>query len=155
MINEFEFYHGAALRAICEGSKSPVSIEVLDSYYDNSAYSINNKIGLYIKHTKKRLTPWTFTFHKQHQDYVLELKKIYDEVVTLLICNSDGVVGLNFNELKQILDENHNDTEWIRVDRRKRELYKVTGSDGKLEFKIKQSDFIIKALSNNQKKSII
>jgi len=146
MINEYEFYHGAALRSICEGSNKPVSIEVLDNHYDNSAYAINNKVGLYIKHTKKRLTPWVFTFHKQHQDFVLELKDIYDEVITLLICNSDGVVGLTFKELKNILDENHDDAEWIRVERRKRELYKVTGSDGKLEYKIKQTDFISKAL---------
>lgn len=147
MINEFEYYHGAALRAICEGSESPVTVEVLDKYYDNSAYAINNSVALYIKHSKKRLTPWKFTFYKQHQDYISELKNIFDDIVILLVCGDDGVAGLSFDELKLILDTNHEDVEWIKVERRKREQYKVSGTDGELSFKITHDEFISKALN--------
>ena len=147
MINDFELYHGAALRAICEGSEAPVKIEVLDKHYDNSAYAINNSIAVYIKHSKKRLTPWSFTFYKKHQDYISELNNIFDNIVILLVCGRDGVVGLKFDELKQILDSNHEDIEWISVSRRKKEQYKVTGTDGSLAFKVTQDDFIHKALN--------
>ena len=147
MINEFEYYHGAALRSICEGSETSVSIEVLDKHYDNSAYAINNSTALYIKHSKKRLTPWTFTFYKQHQDYISELKDIFNDIVILLVCGDDGVVGLNFDELKIILDSNHEDVEWVKVDRRKREQYQVSGTDGKLTFKVTHADFIKKSLN--------
>jgi hypothetical protein len=147
MINEFEYYHGAALRAICEGSESPVTVEVLDKHYDNSAYAINDSVALYIKHSKKRLTPWKFSFYKQHQDFISELKNIFDDIVILLVCGYDGVVGLSFDELKLILDSNHEDIEWVKVERRKREQYKVSGTDGELSFKITHDEFISKALN--------
>ena len=146
MINEFEFFHGAALVSISQASKKPVVIESLHGLYENSAYILNNSIGLYIKHSKKRLSPWIFTFHKKHQDTIKELNDIYGNAVLLLVCNSDGIVGLDFQDLKKVLDYEHTDIEWIRVDRTKGKLYKVTGSDGALEFKVGMNDYIKKAL---------
>ncbi len=146
MINEFEFYHGAALLALSQASKKPVIIESLKEIYENNAYVVNNKVGIYIKHTKARLSPWRFTFHKKHQDTIRELNDIYGNVVLLLVCHDDGVVGLDFNDLKNILDHNHGDIEWIRVDRGKRKNYRVSGSDGDLSFTITRDDFIKKIL---------
>ncbi len=146
MINEFEFYHGAALLALSQASKKPVIIESLKEIYENNAYVVNNKVGIYIKHTKARLSPWRFTFHKKHQDTIRELNDIYGNVVLLLVCHDDGVVGLDFNDLKNILDHNHGDIEWIRVDRGKRKNYRVSGSDGDLGFTITRDDFIKKIL---------
>jgi hypothetical protein len=146
MINEFEFFHGAALITISQASKKPITIESLKGSYENSAYILNNSMGLYIKHSKKRLSPWIFTFHKKHQDTIKELNDIYGKSVLLLICNSDGIVGLDFQELKKVLDNKHTEIEWIRVERTKGKLYKVTGSDGALEFKVGMTDYINKAL---------
>lgn len=147
MINEFEFFHGAALITISQASKKPITIESLTGAYENSAYVLNNSMGLYIKHSKKRLSPWIFTFHKKHQDTIKELNDIYGKSVLLLVCNSDGIVGLDFQELKKVLDNNHTEIEWIRVDRTKGKLYKVTGSDGALEFKVGMTDYINKTLT--------
>lgn len=146
MINEFEFFHGAALLNISQASKKPILIESLQGVYENSAYVINNSAGLYIKHSKKRLSPWIFTFHKKHQDTIKELNDIYGNAILLLVCNSDGIVGLSFEELKMVLDHNHSEIEWIRVDRTKGKLYKITGSDGALEFKVGMTDYINKVL---------
>jgi hypothetical protein len=147
MINEFEFFHGAALVTISQASKKPIIIESLHGVYENSAYILNNSMGLYIKHSKKRLSPWIFTFHKKHQDTIRELNDIYGNATLLLICGSDGIVGLTFKELKDILDHNHAEIEWIRVDRTKGKLYRVTGTDGALDFKIGMTDYINKALN--------
>ncbi len=146
MINEFEFYHGAALLALSRASKKPVSIESLKDIYENNAYVVNNKCGVYIKHTKTRLSPWRFTFHKKHQETIQELRNLYDEVVLLLICHDDGVVGLNFDDLKKLLDHNHEEVEWIKVERGKRKNYHVSGTDGDLGFTITRDDFIKKIL---------
>ena len=146
MINEFEFYHGAALLALAQASKKSVSIESLKGIYENNAYIVNNKVGVYIKHTKTRLSPWRFTFHKKHQDTIKELKDLYGDVVLLLVCHDDGVVGLDFDDLKKILNHSHEEVEWIKVERGKRKNYRVSGSDGDLGFTITRDDFIKKAL---------
>ena len=65
----------------------------------------------------------------------------------MLVCGDDGVAGLSFDELNVVLDNNHEDVEWIKVHRRKREQYKLTGADGSLTFKVTQDDFIRKALN--------
>jgi hypothetical protein len=57
------------------------------------------------------------------------------------VCNDDGIVCLAYHELKEILDAEYGDVEWISATRRRREMYSVKGSDGSLEFKIGQNDF--------------
>ena len=82
----------------------------------------------------------------------MDLYKIYENVVILLVCRDDGIVGLDFSELKEILDNNHEEVEWIGVKRRKGELYQVSGSDVKLKYKVAQKDFLKKIL---EKKNMI
>ena len=59
----------------------------------------------------------------------------------ILVCNKDGFVCINNKTLKLILDENHDEVEWISASRLARESYTVKGSDGKLKFKLNQNDF--------------
>ena len=146
MIDRYKFFHGAALLSISQATRKPIAIESLQGAYENNAYVINNSAGLYIKHSTARLSPWTFTFHKKHQDTIKELKDIYGRAILLLVCNSDGIVGLDFDELKEVLDHNHTEVEWIRVARTKGSLYKVTGSDGTLKLKVGMEDYKNKAL---------
>jgi hypothetical protein len=58
-----------------------------------------------------------------------------------LVCNDDGVVYLSYNELRQILDNQHDPIEWISATRHRGEMYAVKGSNGRLDFKIGKSDF--------------
>lgn len=154
MIDQYHFYHGAALREICANSTKPVAIEYINKKLDQDShnfntYIVNNKVGVYIKHSTSRAKAWSFSFIKEHQDTILDLYEIYGNVVVLLICHDDGIVGLNFEELKEILDDNHEDIESIRIKRRKRELYKVSGTDGKLKYKVAHNDFLEKILGED------
>jgi hypothetical protein len=101
-------------------------------------------MGLYIKYSSKRLSPWRFSFHKRHQDKILEMKKDIGELYLLLVCNDDGVVVLTFDELKQILNENYETVEWISATRNRRQMYSIKGSDGKLSFKVGRDEFLTK-----------
>jgi len=83
----------------------------------------------------------SFSFNQSHQDEILEIKNRIGEVFLLLVCFDDGIVTLNFDELKIILDEIHQKVEWVRVSRNPREKYSVKGSDGKLKFKIGGNEF--------------
>lgn len=139
MIKEFEFFHGVVLCKIIHH----IDIDRVKTYNHNtnSSYVLNNKIGLFIKYSTKRMSPWSFCFLKEHQE---EIQKMFFELKNLfilLVCNNDGVVCLNYNELKSILDEDFDETEWIRVSRKKRKQYDVSGSDGTLKFHISPGDF--------------
>jgi hypothetical protein len=47
-------------------------------------------------------------------------------------------------QIKQILDNQHDPIEWISATRHKREMYSVKGSNGELDFKIGQGEFLNK-----------
>jgi hypothetical protein len=146
MIKEFEFYHGAVLTKIAQ-SDIKTSISSFPSP-SRCSYVINGYTGLYIKHSTNRLTPWGFSFAKVHQDEIKKMANELDKVFVALVCGKDGIACLSFQELKNVLDDNHSDHEWIRVSRRTREKYSIKGSDGKLKFKIAHNHFPDRILEN-------
>ena len=141
MTMEFEFFHGVVFAHLFHKLGVPVSVEGYPSA-DNASYVLNGKVGIYVKYSKKRLSPWSFSFLKRHQDEILKLKNQFGEVILLLVCNDDGIVALNFDEVRQMLDEVHLEAEWIRVRRSKRKMYDLKGSDGALDFKKGRDDMV-------------
>jgi hypothetical protein len=140
MIREFEFFHGLVFARILHATQRPLSIRPFESE-SNSSYVLNEQIGVYIKYSSKRMTPWRFTFLKSHQTEIDVLKSSLQSVFLLLVCNDDGVVCLRYLELKQILDSQHEPIEWISATRHRHEMYAVKGSNGALDFKIGKNDF--------------
>lgn len=72
------------------------------------------------------------------------------EVFLILVCGEDGIVTLTFDDVKKILNENHDEVEWISAARNPRKEYTIKGSDGSLGKKIGKSDFprnILEALN--------
>lgn len=140
MLKEFEFFHGVVFARILHGGNAPVSIKSYPTS-DNASYVVNDNAGIYIKYSSKRMSPWRFSFQKEHQDEILDMKNRFGEIYTVLVCNDDGIVCLNFDELKEVLDKQHDAVEWVSVARGPRERYEVKGHDGKLRLKIGNSDF--------------
>jgi len=147
MIKEFEFYHGVMLSKLVHSATEPVSLAIYPSP-TNASYILNQNIGLYVKHSTKRLSPWRFSFQKLHQDEILEMTTKLDKVFVLLVCGEDGIVTLNFDELKSILDENHEEVEWISAARNPNREYTIKGSNGGLSHKIGKNDFPKKIFEN-------
>jgi|SRR5579872_4366538 len=140
MINEFEFFHGLVFARIVHGTQRALLIRPFQSV-SNASYVVNDSIGIYIKYSSKRMTPWRFTFRREHQEEIDLMKTRLSRVFLLLVCNDDGVVCLDYSELKVILDEQVSPIEWISATRHKRQMYAVKGSNGALGFKIGQNDF--------------
>lgn len=140
MIKEYEFYHGVVFTKLFQNCQNNLSIKPYPSS-SNASYILNDSIGLYIKYSTKRLSPWRFSFQKEHQDEILEMKNKLGQVFLLLVCGEDGVVTLSFSELKKLLDENHGQVEWISAARTLNKEYTVKGSDGGLERKVGKTDF--------------
>lgn len=154
MIKEFEFFHGLVFARILHGTQRPLSIRSFKTD-SNASYIVNDKIGLYIKYSSKRMTPWRFTFKREHQEEIELIKKDLKEVFLILVCNDDGIVCLSHSELKQILDDQIDDIEWISATRNKHEMYAVKGSNGELGFKIGPNDFPEKIFDVTSSKGIL
>src|SRR3989344_1165611 len=140
MIREFEFYHGAVIAKLLHEAGSPVNIKPFPTP-SNASYILNENIGLYIKHSAKRMSPWRFSFAKEHQDEILDMRNKLEEVYLLLACGDDGIVILSFDEVKKLLNETHVPVEWISISRSKRTEYTVKGTDGALVHKVSKQDF--------------
>jgi len=153
MINKFNFYHWAVLSVIINNINKEISIIPYETK-SNCSYIIDWKIGIYIKYSEKRMWPWRFSFLREHQDEILDMKNNFKKIFVIFICKDDWIVCLNFEELKKILDHNHDDIEWIAISRGKREKYKVTWSDGKLGYKIWNSDFPEKIFKNEKNNNL-
>ncbi len=140
MINDFEFFHGVVFTRIIHAWDHAVPISLLHSR-SNASYILDGRIGIYIKYSSKRMTPWRFSFAEEHQNEIEFLRSNCDRVFVVLVCSDDGIVCLSYAELKKLLDKEFAEMEWLSVTRRKREMYTVKGSNGELGFKIGQNEF--------------
>ncbi len=135
MLREFEFFHGVVLAKVLHSITEAVSLNRFSGDF-NAGYVLNRSTGLYVKHCNKRLTPWRFSFQPEHLQQMQTMKGALDKLFVALVCKDDGIVCLSHDEVAQILNPQHQATKWIRVHRRPRQMYSVTGSDGELEFKV-------------------
>lgn len=140
MLNEYGFFHGLVFIEIINAVKNPIKIQTYPSE-SNSSYAINDDVGIYIKYSTKRMSPWRFSFLAEHKNEIEEMHSIVDNVFIVLVCNTDGIVCLNYNELKNLLSDDNENIEWISATRSKREKYSIAGSAGSLHIKIGNSDF--------------
>lgn len=153
MIKEFELYHGVIMSRLVHSCDGPISLRLYPSS-SNASYVLNGNIGIYVKHSAKRLSPWRFSFQKEHQDEILRMKNELGSIFVLLVCGKDGIVTLSFDELKTILNDSHEETEWISAARQLNQEYTIKGSDGSLKRKVGKNDFPKKLFSFNSKNTI-
>jgi len=137
-MNNIDFFHGVVFSRIIDNS--PNHIEKYGG--NNSFYIINNKTSIYIKYSQKRISPWTFSFAKTHIEEINKVKNSFENIFIVLVCNDNGICCLNYQEFCTVISVESNDfPKWIKARRQKGEKYAVTGSDGKLTYKIGDSDF--------------
>ena len=143
-ITTSEKYYGAViLRLISDlGEKLPKDKFSISGGESNSAFLIEGNTpsifgkgsyasaGIFIKISNKRLSPWRYTFLKKHQDEIVTLYEKCGQVYIAFVCGDDGIACIDFDELKSILDEHHEEQEWVSVSRKLNQNYRVKGNDG-------------------------
>lgn len=146
MIGEMEVYHGAALVRMCRGlSDRSLAIRLHEKI--RSAYLVDERVGIYVKYSTNRLSPWPFSFSSAHQADIISLKDECEEVFITLVCGMDGIACLDLAEYSLALDADVGVVEWIKATRRPREKYTVTGSDSRKSFKIGDNEYPSKVYS--------
>jgi hypothetical protein len=132
VIGEFEKYHGVALRELIVCAPNPILIAPCDDRGRVNSYILNGSVGLHIKHSAKRLSPWQFTFHGEHLDEIERLEDQTEVVWLALVCGPDGVVAITADELREMNLSDRDTTWFVRVDRDRRTMYHLNGSASEL-----------------------
>ncbi len=130
MIREYELYHGSVIIDLIRKARLPVSIKSFCDGGRLSSYSVNGTIGLQIKHSSKRLHPWLFTLKRQHLDELRSLRAASGSVYLVLVCHTDGIVCLTFDEVMGLISVGGSEQAWVRADRQRRQWYTITGTSG-------------------------
>ena len=108
--------HGAALLTLLE-SLDTLDEEIsyrLSNGETKSCYkiSLSNeknidslKIGLFLKRSRKRISPWRYTFSKDNQHEIERLLNETNYLFVLLITDQEGVAVIDYPMLKMLLDD--------------------------------------------------
>ena len=48
------------------------------------------------------------------------------QVFLVFVNGDDGIACLNFQQFKKVLDEHHDEQEWVRVSRKPKQNYRIT-----------------------------
>lgn len=136
MTPEYQFYHGAFLHELIVTAGRELRVTLRDFHGRPDAFLIDGEVGVLIKHSSARLTPWQFTFMKDH---VLELQSLRQDArvcFIVLVCNEDGFVCVRDSDLLSIFTPTSTDVATVRVDRRPRKMYRVSSSGNALDRKV-------------------
>jgi hypothetical protein len=135
MISEYKLYHGAVLAELVHELSVPVAIDELNESGRLSSYVLNGRVGLQIKHSTQRLTPWNFTFTSANMSEILSLRARFEDVFVVFVCEAQGMVCLSVDDLLSVSRVGECDQVWIRIDRRRGKWFQVHGSRGPLSAK--------------------
>jgi hypothetical protein len=130
-IQKQEFYEGAALHQLARGG------EIKSIRYEHPFFFVNGRLLLYLKYSTKGRSPWSFNFMPAEQS-LLQERALKFGIVMGLICGSDGIAGINYEEYREIAAPRKSAIH-ISCYRQHGRQYTVAGPDGELNRKIAPS----------------
>lgn len=149
MTSDYKLYQGAVFAQLLDEIDRPLSIQAIREEGRLGAYIIDNRVGLFIKHSAVRMSPWQFTFSKANALVLMDLRSRAPKVFIVLVCWLDGMLCASLDELTEILGAGVSDQAWVRVERRRNKWYSVNGAAGELPYKKPQGlDLLTEALSS-------
>lgn len=157
MLDEYEFYQGLVLRQLI--TESPLSLTVRPFVREGriSAFAVNGQVGVFIKHSAKRMSPWRFTFNLVQAADLLDLEAKLPKTFVVFVCGDDGIVTLDIASLHQIVSFEESDHGWVRAERKPRSQYTVGGNRAEFPNKVPSGtspigDSLMESLRNWRKR---
>ena len=132
MLDEYEFYQGVVLRQLIAASDSSLTFRPFVREGRISAFVMNGRVGIYIKHSSKRMSPWRFTFNIEQAADLLDLEQRHPETYVVFVCEADGLVAIDIGSLHQTVSFQESDNAWVRIERPPRSQYDVAGNKSQL-----------------------
>jgi hypothetical protein len=151
MTSDYKLYQGAVFTELLDSVDEQLSIRAIREEGRLGAYIVSDRVGLYIKHSAVRMSPWQFTFSKANALALMELRRRTPKVFIVFVCWLDGMMCASLDELTEILGAGVSEQAWVRIQRRKNEWYSVSGAAGDMQYKKPQGlGAIIEALARAQ-----
>lgn len=126
MIPDSARYHGIALREIIMAAGHPLVVTAINGGTRGDCFQVDGAV-VYIKYSKKRLSPWQFTFTQDQLSDLAALERATDGLWTVLVCGRDGVLCISASELDRVLGPQHVGTGALRVSRSRNSQYRISG----------------------------
>lgn len=142
MIPDYGKYYGCVFSTLIENWSTPHTISKIEIGMQG-VYLIDNCVPLFIKFSRNRKGPWTFTFQTDHQALCKVLAEQFADCIVALVCGSDGIVALKHQHFQEVLETNLNGPESIIVRRKLRHMYSVGGTSGRLATKVSRESLIL------------
>jgi hypothetical protein len=136
MLDAYEFFQGVVFRQLVTASDKPLTFEVHDFSGRTNSYCVNSSVGIYIKHSSKRLSPWQFSFPPDQRTEFRMLGDHFENTFGIFVCGHDGIVAVPTAGLRTLIGHNETDQGWIRVSRSRNSMYALVGSSDALPSKI-------------------
>jgi hypothetical protein len=138
MISEFKQYHGTVFAELIDESTIPIKLFRPD-LSNNAIYVLNDRVGLYIKHSTSRISPWRFTFHPSHLIELWDLSKDTEDLFVVLVCGRNSMAVIDVSEAESLLPKQSRESCWISVRTGHNTMLEVEGTLGSLRRKIRKS----------------
>ena len=136
MSDEYEFYQGLVLRHLVVNSELSLFLRPFVREGRINAFAINGRVGIFMKHSAKRLSPWRFTFTIEQAADLLDLESKLPESFAVFVCGDDGLVTIDIANLHGIVSFQETEHAWVRIERSPRSQYAVAGNRAQLPYKV-------------------
>jgi hypothetical protein len=143
MIDDYEHYQGVVLRSIIVNADLSVIIRPFVKEGRISAFVVNSKFGIFVKHSSARMAPWRFTFTLEQASDLLDLEAKFFDSFVVFVCGTDGLVTLDVASLHEVVTFDGAQKAWIAIDRKPRSQYSVWGNRAELPNKIANGTSLI------------
>lgn len=129
-IQKQAFYEGAALHMLTRAGDMNIQ-------YDAPFFLLDSRLHVFLKYSTKGRSPWGFTFTPNEQA-ILANRGAKSILVIGLICGSDGVATLEYNDYCQIAGQQKSSVH-VACYRQHNEHYEISGPNGVLDTKVPPS----------------
>lgn len=127
MIEKSEYYHGAAIASLLQNEDLTLRKKGL------LGYIVDDKVFVFLKYRTNPTTPWRFAFDQEDVNRCNKMVSEYGKAVVGLVCAGDGVCGLTWNEVNELLGSKAG---WVCAQRKHNKSYGVTGQEADLKNKV-------------------
>lgn len=143
MLDDYEFYQGAVLRKLVVEGDYSTTIRPFVREGRITAFVVNGRIGVYVKHSSKRMSPWRYTFTIEQASDLLDLEQKYPDSFAVFVCGTDGIVTVSFADLHNIVSFQESENAWVSLSRPPRAQYELAGNKGELGYKVSRGIAVI------------
>ncbi|KKE80045.1 hypothetical protein NSA56_10135 [Oceanobacillus caeni] len=133
-----DLYHGAVLSQISE-HPSFHALKKVDSEYGH--YLVNQDTRLFVKYLTKKSSPWNFKFSVSEMQSIQHVMKKTNNVFLCLVCGQETICALNKNELRNLINLNSAETQYIIVEVPTGGSMHVKGTTRTLERTLRHNSF--------------